>query len=420
MRAIVFHLSIPKYLAAKALGKRIPALHYGKASCLRFDELPAPVLRGPSWTRLKVERAGVCGTDMATIFFKLAPSLSPFSSFPCVLGHEVQGRLAQVGTEARAEGFKEGDRVVVNPFIGCRVRDQPLCPACARGDLCTCHRGGDTDALSPGACIGYHRDLPGGWSEHMLAHHSQLFHVPEGMDSDRAVLIEPLAIGVHAVLRRLPRDGEKVLVIGGGMIAFAVLAALSALGVKAHVTSLSLLEYQADLARRLGATETLRPQKSVSILDEVCRITGAKRHKPVLGSDVLTGGFDLTFDCVGAKESVRDALSFTTSQGTVVMVGAAGELPKIDLTPIWSRELSILGTVGYAPEIHPSHHPSQTGPTGARRHTFDLTRELFTGPAGDPVDALVTHRFPLERYRDAIIANVDRAGTRSVKTIFTP
>jgi threonine dehydrogenase-like Zn-dependent dehydrogenase len=225
----------------------------------------------------------------------------------------------------------------------------------------------------------------------------------------RAVLLEPLGIGVHAVLKREPRADEEVLIIGGGMIAYSVLAALRLLGHKNKIVQLLLLDFQAELARSLGADEVIQPGKHGDPMDRVAQLTGARRHKPILGRDVLTGGFPLVFDCVGSPESVRDSLAYTRSQGTIVLVGAAGELPKIDLTALWSRELSVLGTAFYAPE------PSRKG-----KHSLALTTELLAEPGAASLDKLITHSFKLEHYSEAVQANIERGKSRSVKTVFKP
>jgi threonine dehydrogenase-like Zn-dependent dehydrogenase len=410
MRAVVFDLSIPRYALGKALGKRIPSLHYGAASCLHLRDVPEPKLPGAAWAKIAVDAAGVCGSDIATLLYKMSPQLSPFSSFPAVLGHEIFGRVAEVGADARARGFKEGDRVAVNPAIGCEVRGiLPQCPSCATGHSATCHRAGDTHTLAPGNCIGYHRDLGGGFAEWMVAHATQLVRMPDAVPDSRAVLTEPIGIGTHAVLRREPRDGEDVLIIGGGMIAYAVLAALRLLGHKSRVTQLVLLDYQAELARALGADEVIAARGREALLERVMALTGARRHKAVIGADVLTGGFALTYDCIGSRESLRDALSVTRSQGAVVLVGAAGLMPKIDLTAVWSRELDIVGTCFYAPE-----------PSRGARHTLELTADLLASEQARAVDALITHHFPLDKYQDAIVANLERGAHRSVKTVFHP
>jgi threonine dehydrogenase-like Zn-dependent dehydrogenase len=410
MRAVVFDLSLAKYALAKALGKQIPALYYGRPSCLQLRDVPEPPLRGPEWAKIRVESCGFCGSDLSTILFKLSPAMSPFASFPSVLGHEIFGRLVEVGNAARAAGWKEGDRVTVNPAFGCRVRGLPPCAACASGHPATCHRAGETaGGFAPGFSLGYHRDLPGGFSEALVAHHTQLHRIPDSVPDGRAVLAEPLAIAVHAVLKREPRPGEDVLIIGGGMIAFAVLAALRLLGHTNRIAQLLLLDFQAEIARSLGADEIVQPGKDDDPMDRVAALTGARRHKPILGRDVLTGGFALTFDCVGSPDSVRDALAYTRSQGTVVLVGGAAEIPKLDLSALWSRELSVLGTCYYGPE-----------PSRGHKHSLDLTTELLAEPRAPMLDPLVTHSFRLEQIGEAVQANLQRGRFRSVKTVFKP
>ena len=408
MRGLVFDVSIPRYALAKALGKQIPSLYWGPLSCLSLREVPEPALRGPAWAKIAVDAAGFCGSDLSTVLLKMSPALTPFSSFPAVLGHELFGRIAEVGAGARGAGNGEGDRVAVIPSFCCRVRGiEPPCAACATVHPSTCLRAGVSEGgLAPGFSIGYHRDLPGGFSDAVVAHVTQLHRMPDGVPDTRAVLTEPLSIGLHAVLHRPPRDDEQVLIIGGGMIAYSVLAALRLAGHKCKVTQLVLVPFQAELARALGADEVI-VASTENAFERVIALTGARRHKPIIGGEVLTGGFAVSFDCVGTPGSVRDALAYTRSQGTVVMVGACGIVPKIDLTNVWAKELDIRGTYFYAPEAN-------------GRHTIDLATELLTGDAARAVAALVTHSFPLEKYEEAIVANIDRGKSKAMKTVFKP
>src|SRR5687768_17108404 len=102
MRGVVFDLSIPKYVAAKALGKRIPALYDGAPSCLSLlDDLARPPLPGDGWVRLRPILSGVCGTDLSIVYFKQSMTLTPYASFPFVLGHEVLARVSEVGPGVR-------------------------------------------------------------------------------------------------------------------------------------------------------------------------------------------------------------------------------------------------------------------------------------------------------------------------------
>ncbi|MDB5100757.1 MAG: alcohol dehydrogenase [Cyanobacteria bacterium RYN_339] len=394
MEAITFDVSPATFVAGKLLGKAWPGFYPSRGLRYRQD-WPVPVPRGADWARVKVTQAGVCGSDLAAIYYKTSPALTPFTSFPSVLGHEIVGVVE--------EGPLAGERVVVEPFLTCASRGVAVaCEACRTGAYCVCHHTAE-GPMAPGMIMGACRDQGGGWGQHVIAHRSQLFQLPPGLTETDGVLVEPLSIGMHAVLRRPPAPGSHVLVIGGGMMAYAAIAALKMLGIDCRITLLAHLDYQQAAGLALGAHEAIR-----GTTDEVVALTGAKRHKPLLGRDVLVGGFDHIFDCVGSAASLQDALYFTRPRGTITLVGAPGVL-SLDWTFVWARELTIVGTLGYGLEDW----------QGERLRTFDLTMRLMAGRSPD-VRPLVTHTFPLSRYREAIEANLDRAGTRSIKTVFTP
>jgi threonine dehydrogenase-like Zn-dependent dehydrogenase len=188
MRAIVFDLSMVKYALEKALGRLTPRAFYGPGSCLSLREVRAPALRGPDWARVQVELAGVCGSDLALITLHSSPALSPFNSFPSVMGHEIYGRVVEAG---RQSGVREGDRVVVEPLLGCAVRGfDPPCERCARGEHGLCSRMTEGE-LGAGMMIGFCAALPGGWSETVVAHRTQLIRVPDPVSDEAAVLLEP-------------------------------------------------------------------------------------------------------------------------------------------------------------------------------------------------------------------------------------
>lgn len=407
MKGLVFELSIPKYVLAKGIGGLYPKVHYGAGSCLSLRELPSPALPAPDWVRLKPLLAGLCGSDMGTLFFKMSPQMEPFNSFPAVLGHEVLAEVVELGPQAT--GVHVGQRVAVNPLLPCRLRGlQPPCKPCAAGQENGCEHTAE-GCLAPGQMMGFQKQLPGGMGTEMVAHPSQLHPVPEGVSPQAAVLVEPLAVSLHAVLKAPPAEGDRVLVIGGGPVAFACLWALRALGHRCHVTLLGAEEYQLQLARQLGADEAFRLLRDdAAEAEEVARRTGAKVYRPILGPPALMGGFELTFDCIGSATSVQDALRYTRSLGRVVLVGAAGILKRVDWTTVWRNELTLLGSYVYSAERF----------RGERRHTFDIVLELLARRAGPDPSVLVTHTFPLARYQEAIEANLARGRFQSVKTVF--
>ena len=107
-----------------------------------------------------------------------------------------------------------------------------------------------------------------------------------------------------------------------------------------------------------------------------------------------------------APESIRDAFNLVRAGGTVVLVGAPGVVKGVDLTHLWNKEVRWVGTMAYAWDDW----------RGERRRTFDVTREILAGTTR-PVEKLITHTFPLERYQDALRANLDRGRSGAIKTV---
>lgn len=407
MKAIRYEVNLGTYALGKALGKQLPSLYYGPLSGLRYGEVAAPRRRGEDWALVTVTHAGVCGSDLSAICYKSSPALTPFTSFPSVLGHEVVGRVVEVGADVK--DFRPGDRVVVEPFLTCASRGVAVaCEACRAGHYCVCHHVAE-GPMAPGLLMGACRDQGGAWAETLACHRSQLFRLPETLSDRVGVLVEPLSIGVHAVLRRVPDPGAHVLVIGSGMMAYAAIAALRWLAPEARVTHMTHLLYQRDAGLALGAHDSICVGAGDTPDARVAAITGAKAHRPLLGRQVFTGGFDQIYDCVGSAESLQDAFTYAKARATIVLVGAPGELPGLDWTFVWARELTLLGTVGYGVEHW----------RGESLRTFDLTKRLLLEQPL-PVEALVTHEFPLSRYAEAIAANLNRARSHALKTVFTP
>ncbi len=416
MRALNFNVTLGGFARARTLGRFFEAATFGPLSNLRMETIPAPELRGPEWVRLEVLACGICGTDLANLSYSASPALEPFGSFPAVPGHEILARVVEVGPGV--DRVRVGHRVVVDPMISCRVRGYPPeeeCLSCRAGRHSTCELAGEEGpaeegerGLRRGLTIGYHADLPGGWGEEIVAHQSQLFPVPSGVSDRAAVLVEPLAIGMHAVLNGGPEHPEDdVLVIGSGPIALGTIWALRASGFHGSIVGQTKRDHEADLARLMGADEVVKPGVEAR---QVLVETGAMAYQPIVGEEVFSGGgFPLVFDCVGNQGSLTQALRFTAPRGRTVMLGCAAEMRKLDLTFLWARELELKGFVGYGREEW----------RGERRHTFDVVLEcLVEGHA--PVEELVTHAFSLEDYRDGLSAAANHRRSEAVKVILRP
>ncbi|RMG13598.1 MAG: alcohol dehydrogenase [Deltaproteobacteria bacterium] len=406
MHGLVFDLSLPRYALAKGLGRAFPSLYTGRLSCLSLREVEPPEPPGPGWVKLKNRMAGLCGSDLATIFLKASPQLEPFNSFPAVLGHEILAEVAEVPDGVR--GLEVGQRVAVDPFLPCALRGiDPICRACRRGALSACERMAE-GCLAPGMLIGFHRDLPGGMGPWSVAHESQLYRLPEHLPDEVGVLVEPLAVAMRAVLQNRPEPDDRILVIGGGPIAFAVLWALRAAGFTNHLTLLTIERYQREAAQAMGADEVMAVQPDREEAEAVAEATGGKTYQPILGPPVVEGGYDLVFDCVGSALSMNDALRYVAAAGRVVLLGASAVLDGIDWTPVWRHEITIRGSMAYGIEEF----------RGERKHTFAVVCDLLAANEGPDPSRMVTHRFRLSEYRKAIEANVRRGAFESIKTVF--
>lgn len=378
--------------ALRLFGSRLPRLTGGWMPWLSLDRYDPPPLPDSDWVRVRPLLSGVCGTDLALLTGHASSILSPFASFPAVLGHEVVGVV---------EG--SGQRVVVDPVISCAVRGLDPCRRCAAGAARFCERAAGSERLGPGLLIGYCADLPGGWSTGMIAHRSQLHAVPEPLSDDAAVLIEPFSVALHAVLAEPPDPGQPVLVIGAGTLGLCTVAALRLVAPEAPVVVVARHAFQRQLAERLGA------EPAESAVRAATSRAAARAYRSILGRTVLSGGFAQVYDAVATRSSLADAMRTTAPGGRLGLVGGPGELGSLDWTLAWARELRIHGTYVYGAE-----------PSAAGVHTMDEAMRLLVAHPEVALGELVTHRFTLDEWRRAMSVALSRGRSEALKVVFAP
>jgi len=405
MKAVQFRFSIPRYAVGLALGRVAPAALWNGLTCTRLADVPPPDLPAPDWVRIRTRLGGICGTDLSTIHLKTSPYYSPLTSFPFVFGHENVGLVEELGPGA--EGWEVGERVVVEPLLWCRPRGfAELCEYCARGEINRCQRFAE-GVLAPGVMIGTCRSTGGSWSESFVAHPSQLYRVPEGISDENALMVEPLACCLHAVVNSFPDDGETVLIIGAGTIGLCTLAALRGLGSRARIGVAARYPFQAEAARRLGADEVI-VSREADLYAEVAGRMGGRLYQPPVGKRILVGGVDRAYECSGSDAALDDALRLTRSGGEVVVLGVPGAAAAVDWTAIFAQELSVRAYTIY------SHADRFEGRTW---RTFDLALHLL---AEGKVDLawLVTHRFRVEEVGQALRLLHNKRSGGAIKAVF--
>jgi threonine dehydrogenase-like Zn-dependent dehydrogenase len=398
LQSLVYRKSIPRYLLMRISSKRIETLETSRFSPLQLEEIPEPKLPTPEWVRVTPLLSGICGSDLGTLSSENSPYFSPITSPPFVMGHEVFGEVAEDNS-----GFAAGERVVVEPALGCKVRGlEPPCPYCASGRHALCLNVAKGD-ISPGIQTGFCRDTGGGWScGTLVAHPSQLHRVPDAVPDEAAVAIEPLACAVHAALKDTPSPDDTSLVIGAGSVGLFTVAALRHLTGAGRVICVAKHTRQRDEALRLGADEVVHPKETYTTLP---KMLGTEAYKPELGKPVVMGGADRVYECVGAPATMEDALRLTRPGGETTLVGMPAAKSSLDLTALWYKEISLAGSYAYGAE---EYHGERTSSFAlALRLALEIGLEKMVGP-----------RFPLEKYGEAVAAARAAGREGNIKVVF--
>ena len=294
---------------------------------------------------VRVSASGLCGTD-----YRIWSGDRPVS-YPLVMGHEFIGEIAAVGPGA--EGLQVGQKVAVEPNFSCGV-----CPLCREGNGNLC--------LSRTA-IGI--AVNGGFAEEACVPARCCWPAPAGISDEQLLLAEPLAVVVRAVARGEPRSGESAAVLGVGALGLLAIQLLKAKGLR--VLAVGRTDRRESLARTMGAEGF------------AATATGAA----AAAARAFSGreGVDLVIETAGTAEAVGQALALARPAGRAVLTGLPHEASSVDFFSVVQRELRILGSMIY------------------QREFPEAVRLLADGTVRG--DALITHRFSLDRIQDAFAAH---------------
>lgn len=399
LRTIYFDKNIPKILAVKALKPLSDGIVFSPIAPARLANVPEPDLPGPRWLRLRNILSGICASDIALLFVDTDPKVSA-AALPGLqrmyLGHEVVSEVTEVGPDVTR--FKVGDRVIMHTrFFGnnCLTLEiEPPCQSCAAGNRILCENA--SLDLAP-------RGVGGGWGDGYTGHEAEIYAVPDVFSDEQALMVEPLSVGVHSVLRHPPQPGEHVLVVGCGIVGLNIIQALRALVPDCCITAIARHDHQAQAAERLGAEKILRGAPSY---EEIAELTGGKAYAGMLGSRILLGGFDVVYDSIGSSATLQDSLRWARARGAVVLAGSKIAPLHLDLMPVWYQEVTLYGIYAYGREQW----------QGRAVDTYQLTMELLD--AGKlSIEGLITHRLPLSQWREAIQTACDKS-SGSIRVIF--
>jgi len=321
-----------------------------RPKALRLQRIPKPKPKGRE-ALIEIRAVGVCRSDVSGYLGK-----HPLVTYPNILGHECSGVVAELGPDA--SGFKIGDEVAVETFF-------ELCGQCSG-----CRRGQYNTCKAP-KIIGH--NVPGAFSEYMLANSDFLHHKPANVTFEEAALVEPLSVAVHAVKRCGISCGETVAIIGAGAIGLLALQVSKLSGATVHVVD--VVERKLALAKGLGA-------------DTLFNASG-QDPRPEMIAATEGDGYDYVIEAVGSPQTLRETTDLARAGGTIMCIGFSGrEADEICLSKITLQEMRLLGILGFCRDY----------PTSIRL----LSKKMVN------VGPLITNRFKLAEVERAIQLMVEK------------
>ncbi|HTS94988.1 MAG TPA: zinc-binding dehydrogenase [Streptosporangiaceae bacterium] len=397
MRALVFRHNLARE-AASTIGGRVDRRAFvARWAPVRVEDVGEPSLPAADWVRVETTFSGLCGSDVKQILLNGARDnpLTALVSFPHVLGHEVVGRRADTG-----------ERVVLNPWLSCVPRGiDPPCEACRAGRYPWC-RNFRSGRLPVSIHLGNCAAAGGAHAERFAAHTAQLFAIPDGVSDEAAVLADPVSVSLRSILLAPPPAGQPVLVYGSGTLAFAVIALLRHLYPGTEVWAATRPGPRAALATRLGAHAVLSSTPD-DLVAQVARRAGATPLEPWSKRDWLQDGPAVVYDTIGSIETVETSLRLLTTGGTLVISGV--EPPRrFEWTLLYFKELRVIGSNGFGVE--------EVG--GVAKHAIEHYFDFIA--AGLDLTPVITHRFPLERWDEAVLTVKNARHTGAVKVLLEP
>jgi 2-desacetyl-2-hydroxyethyl bacteriochlorophyllide A dehydrogenase len=325
---------------------------------IEFNDVPEPAPK-ESEILLRVKRIGVCGSDV-----HVNHGLHPFTSYPVVQGHEFSAVVEQLGPGI--ENIKLGTKATTRPQIVCGK-----CKPCLRGDYNIC------DVLK---VEGF--QAPGCAQDLFITTKDKIVLLPDLLTYDQGALVEPTAVAVHSTGRAPSIEGKNVVVLGAGPIGNLVAQVVRCRGAnKILITDLS--DYRLQIARKCGIENTSNAS-SESLADAAKRVFADE-------------GFQVAFEAVGVEATMCAAVDNIEKGGSIVVLGVFGQKPKIDMSIVGDRELSLIGTLMYKHEDY------------LKAVELIADGKVITEP-------LVTKHFPFDKYADAY-KFIEAQGDKTLKVM---
>jgi L-iditol 2-dehydrogenase len=335
------------------------ALVYHGSQQMRWEEWADPV-PGPGEVLVRVRAVGICGSDLRGYTGESSHRVPPM-----VMGHEAAGEAIALGMDVTEEVL--GVRVAMRPDLVCGT-----CEACNTGRVNHC---------STRQLIGVH--VQGAMAEYVVLPVGNLLPIPEGVSFVHATLVEPLAVGIHAVLRSGEIGGRSVLIAGSGPIGLLTLVAARQLGARVVVVT-DVIQRRLEVAAMLGADAALDPAKP-DWEDQLVETVGSE-------------SVDIAFDAVGIPATLGQCMQMIKESGVVVAIGGWRSIA-LQMNQLVRKEIELRGTFNYTVD------------------EFEQACQWLVECCFDP-DLLVTHTHPLREGADTF-SYMTKNSAEGIKFVLT-
>ncbi|MCB8889601.1 Zn-dependent oxidoreductase [Vreelandella malpeensis] len=309
----------------------------------RVAEIDVPTA-GAGEVLVRVAFAGICGSDMHIIHGDNA-----FVRFPRITGHEFAGVIEAVGDGV--EGKRVGERVCVDPVISC-------------GHCYPCHIG-RPNVCSALEVIGVHRN--GGFEELVAVPAANVHALPEHIGLDAAALVEPYTIAANVLDRMQPHPGDRLLILGAGVIGMTILQMARALGLE-EIIVVDVIDERLEAAKSLGATHVFN-SRTQDVEQEITALTQGE-------------GVPLIADAACVPALLPQMLRLASPAGRIGLLGFSVQPSDLVQLEVIKKELTLVGS-------------------RLNNRKFPEVLELMASGQLDPL-ALVSHRLPLVEMPEAI------------------
>jgi L-iditol 2-dehydrogenase len=276
---------------------------------LEYRDVADPAI-GPNDVLVNVKACGICGSDVHGLDGSTGRRIPPV-----IMGHEAAGVVAEVGSQVR--GWQPGERVTFDSNIYCGI-----CRYCRKGMINLC----DSRRVLGVSCAEFRQD--GAFAEYVAVPQQCVYRLPDALSFERAALVEPVSIALHAAGRPTIKLNDSVVVVGAGMIGLLLVQALRAAGC-GQIIALDLEPNRLDLACQLGANVGLRAD-APDVLNQVL--------------ERQDGGADLVFEAVGTPPAFQVAIECVRKGGVLTLIGNVCPTAVLPLQRVVTRELTLYGS----------------------------------------------------------------------------